>query len=319
MVTGRSFSLVQGGESGDGVWPPAGNMTKVWSEREMIEQLLGELSKSTFVEEYYFKLPFSLPGCARQFTYLGSWEMVETILAQPDTDVLVVRQGELWKDKTRPSYSEGRTLHAAGYTLVIRNSEKHHPRLAELAAGFREDFQGAVDIQIYCTPANQRGFGWHYDAEDVFILQTQGGKEYSLRKNTVNPWPLVETLPPDMAYEREIMPLIKCMLWAGDWLYIPAGYWHTAKADEESISLAVGVRSTTAMDVYNFLRQRLLHSLMWRQRLPPPGRVSALSMEELVDRYRSLFAELGDDLAKMMRESDLVRAFLATKGRPPED
>lgn len=281
----------------------------------MIEQLLGEISKATFVEQYYLKLPFSLPDCAQGFTHLGSWEMVETILAQPDPDVLVVRQGELWKEKARPSYSEARALHAAGYTLVIRNSEKHHPQLAELAAGFREDFQGAVDIHLYCTPANQRGFGWHYDADDGFILQTQGSKEYSLRKNTVNPWPLIETIPRDMAYEREIMPLMKCRLVAGDWLYIPGGYWHMAKAEDESISLSVGVRSTTAMDVYDFLRQRLVQSLMWRQRLPPPGKVSTLSTQELVDRYQSLFAELGDDLAKMLHDEQLVREFLASLER----
>ncbi len=74
------------------------------------------------------------------------------------------------------------------------------------------------------------GFSWHYDAEDVFIIQTAGEKEYSLRKNTVNPWPLEETLPADMQYERELMPLMRVLLRGGDLLYIPCGYWHKAEA-----------------------------------------------------------------------------------------
>lgn len=281
----------------------------------IIEQLLGDVSKSVFMEEYYLKLPFALPRCAQKFTQLGNWETVQAILAQPDPDVLVVRQGRRWDGKEIPSYAQARELHASGYTVVIRNAEKHDARLAELAAGFHEEFQAPVDIQIYCTPANQHGFGWHYDPEDVFILQTQGSKEFSLRKNTVNPWPLVETLPRNMAYEREIMPLMKCRLLAGDWLYIPAGYWHVARADEEAISLAVGVMSTAAIDVYEFLRPRLLSSLMWRQRLPTPGKASPLSDQELLERYRALFAELAEDLARQIRNEEVVRLFLASKGR----
>src|SRR5947209_3055839 len=137
-----------------------------------------------------------------------------------------------------------------------------------------EHFLAPIDVHVYCTPAGQPGFGWHYDAEDVFVLQTAGRKEWSLRKNTVNPWPLAEALPADMRHEREIMPVLRCTLAAGDWLYIPAGYWHRTRAGEESVSLSVGVLSASALDVYDFLRRQLLSSLRWRQRLPPAGGAS---------------------------------------------
>src|SRR5204862_57834 len=132
-----------------------------------------------------------------------------------------------------------------------------------------------IDVHVYCAPGASPGFGWHYDAEDVFILQTVGSKEWWLRKNTVNPWPLVEALPADMRYPREIMPVLRCHLLAGDWLYIPAGYWHRTQAGEESISLSVGVLAATAVDVYDFLRREVLASLRWRKRLPVAGRASA--------------------------------------------
>lgn len=72
---------------------------------------------------------------------------------------------------------------------------------------------------------------------------------YELRKNTVNPLPLEETTPEDMHYEREIMPLWKCTLSPGDWLYIPSGYWHRAKAVTSSTSIALGVKPVTGIDV----------------------------------------------------------------------
>ncbi|HQU43617.1 MAG TPA: cupin domain-containing protein [Pirellulales bacterium] len=202
-----------------------------------------------------------------------------------------------------------------GYTVLVRHAERGHAEIAELAAGFERDFRAAVDVHIYCTPADQHGFGWHYDAEDVFILQTAGSKEYSLRKNTVNPWPLVEALPSDMRYEREIMPLSRCLLSAGDWLYLPHGYWHKAEAREASLSLAVGVMSPAALDVLDFLRQRLPDSVRWRQRLPVVGEASPLTAEELLEQHREMFAELGADLAEWLGNEQLVRGFIASRGK----
>lgn len=281
----------------------------------VIEQLLGDLPKRTFVEEYYLKLPFSLPGRARPLVDAVDWGMVEAVLDQPDTDVLVVREGKRWEGEKPPTPGEARALYDAGHTIVIRNAQRHDPALSELAEGFHADFRATVNIHIYCTPSNQHGFGWHYDAEDVFILQAGGSKQYQLRKNSINPWPLVETIPPNMRFEREIMPLLRCTLEAGDWLYIPGGYWHVAQAEREALSLAVGVMSTSAMDVFDFLRGRLLGSLCWRQRLPTPGEASPLGDEELLERYRDLFAELGEELKDTITSEPFLRAFLATKGR----
>jgi ribosomal protein L16 Arg81 hydroxylase len=146
----------------------------------------------------------------------------------------------------------------------------------------------------------------------VFIVQTAGNKEYSLRKNTVNPWPLEETLPANMAYEREIMPLARCELSAGDWLYIPAGYWHKGASREASISLAIGVMAPAALDVFDFLRGKLLHSLRWRQRLPLCGEIAS-DPDKTRAAYSDLFLELAADAAKELRDESLVDAYLASR------
>ncbi len=208
-----------------------------------------------------------------------------------------------------------RGLHAQGYTLVIRHAERHDPRLAELAGGFGRDFAAPVNIHLYATPEDQFGFSWHYDAEDVFIVQTQGSKEYSLRKNTVNPWPLEETLPADMRFEREIMPVMKCRLEAGDWLYIPAGYWHMGQSQQAAVSLAVGVMSTCAIDVLDFLRRRLVDSLLWRQRLLPGGGAAGVPQDELAASYREVFAALAADLTRQLGDERTAREFLAQRRR----
>jgi ribosomal protein L16 Arg81 hydroxylase len=279
-----------------------------------LQSILGDLPAQRFLEDFFLRQPFSRAGGARDFLALGTWETIQGILADANVDLMLACQNRLWEGDGRPSFEQVRELHAQGYTLVIRHAERHDRRLAELAAGFRGDFAAPVNVHLYATPASQFGFGWHYDAEDVFILQTQGSKEYSLRKNTVNPWPLEETLPADMQFEREIMPVMKCRLEAGDWLYIPAGYWHMGQASEAAISLAVGIMSTTAIDVLDFVRTKLLDSLLWRQRLAPRGATAATD-DDLVENYRQVFAALAADFQRQLDTAATARAFIAQRRR----
>jgi ribosomal protein L16 Arg81 hydroxylase len=275
----------------------------------MIERLLGTISAQQFLAEFYQRVPFALTGAARELVPLGSWEILGQILAQGEPDLMVVRSNERWPGEPPRSLDVARALVADGYTLLARHAERHIPALAEWAAAFSQDFVGAVNIHLYCTPESHFGFGWHYDAEEVFIVQTTGSKEYSLRKNTVNPWPVPQMFPDDLRYEREIMPLMRCRLQAGDWLYIPSGYWHMGRAEEEAISLAIGVMPTTGVDVFDFLRREVLASLRWRQRMPVPMS-PANCLEELTELYQTRFAELADDLQRIVRSPTFVRQFL---------
>lgn len=277
-----------------------------------IQTWLGELPKQQFVADYYHKLPFSRAGAAQAACPLGSWGVLDELLRSEAADVLVVERGRRRSDGPR-SADAARRLVDEGCTVLIRHAERHHEPLAKLAAAFHVDFAAPVNVHVYVTGGGQFGFGWHYDAEDVFIVQTQGRKQYALRKNTVNPWPLEETLPEDMRYERELMPLMKCLLSPGDWLYIPGGYWHMAEAvgEEPSISLAVGVMSRTAVDVFDRLRGRLLESLLWRQRVPITGAASPLAGDELRAHYRELLAQLAGDLSNAVQADDFLDGLLA--------
>jgi len=273
-----------------------------------IQVWLGETPKQQFVAEYFHKLPFSRAGGGREFRHLGDWQALDEVLRGEGADVMLAERGRRRWDALPRSAEAAQSLVAGGCTVLVRHAERHHAGIARLAESFAADFAAPVNVHVYVTPPGEFGFGWHYDAEDVFILQAAGGKEYSLRKNTVNPWPLEETLPDDMRYEREIMPLMRCGLSAGDWLYIPAGYWHKAEGvgEKPSISLAVGVMSPAAITIYDRLRRRLLDSLLWRQRLPITGAASPLSKEELRARYRELLAQLSGDLVRLLELDDFV-------------
>ena len=284
----------------------------------LMQRLFGSDDAATFLEQHFLKLPFSRPGGCSGFVHIADWDTVDRLLRQPAVDVLVGRGGQRCEQPRPTSLEEARRLMGAGQTIGLRHVHEHDDGLSQLARDFWEAFRYPVDIHLYGSPAGEPGFGWHYDAEEVFVLQTVGVKEWSLRKNTVNPWPLVETLPADQHYEREIMPVMRCRLEAGDWLYIPGGYWHSTQAAEECVSLSIGLCASTALDVFDFLRTRLRDSIEWRQRLPTRGAASTLSHEELVAEYRARLKELGDSLSKLLANPEIARRFLEEQGRSRE-
>lgn len=278
--------------------------------RVNLQTLLGEFPIQRFVAEYYQRLPYSAARLAEPLCEAGTWSLLTSILSQTAADVLVCRRNERYTGELPRNEEEARRLVEDGYTLLVRHAERHDERLAAVAASFARDFSAPVNIHMYCTPGGQFGFGWHYDAEEVFIVQTTGRKEYRLRKNTVNPWPIEETLPADMRYESEIMPLVRCELAAGDWLYVPSGYWHMGESRETAISLAIGLQQRTAIDVFDFLRPQILDSLFWRQRLPVVGDAAASEDVALREQLAVLFKELGQDLSKLLSSPPQVDAFL---------
>ena len=277
-----------------------------------LKSLFGGTTLVRFVEHYFQRLPFSEPQGAAALCGLGTWQSLTKLIEDPASDILICRRNEQYSGQRPRTEQAARELVRDGYTILVRQSERHDERLRVLADAFERAFAAPVNIHMYCTPGGQFGFGWHYDAEEVFIVQTTGRKEYRLRKNTVNPWPLEETLPADMRYEREIMPMMRCELTAGDLLYIPSGYWHMGESREEAISLAIGVQPRTGVDLFDFLRQKIVASLLWRQRLPVAGEASPIDEQELSRQYAATFQQLASDLQKLLADDRLAAEFIAS-------
>ena len=279
----------------------------------VLTRLLGGFPAGRFLEEFYNRLPHSRPGGAKDVTPPVGWDRIRAMLESPGVDVLLSRRGQLSAPACSPTFEDYRRSYNEGHTITIRGAEKLDPDLARLAAEFRADFLAPVNIHVYCTPSGEHGFGWHYDVEDVFILQAGGIKEYSLRKNTVNPWPVLESMPRDLRFEEEGSPVFTCRLEAGDWLYIPAGWWHVAKTERESISLAVGLMTPPAVDLIRFLEPELRGSVVWRRRLPVTGSANPGPPEALLEEYARLFRDLGRDLAAVLSDPKLARRYLETR------
>jgi 50S ribosomal protein L16 3-hydroxylase len=208
----------------------------------MLAEWLAGTSVETFVRQHLQRRPFAAAGTAGSALPLFDWDALDRVLASdPRPDALVVAKGRT-QDVAVPKDVEGtRALFRDGLGVVVRKAERNDAGLAALASAFADELGGTATIQLFVTPARTHGFGWHYDFEDVFIAQTLGAKSYYFRPNTVDSDAPLGSQPDFSKYERETSPMHNARLIAGDWLYVPARWWHVALCEEDSLSISVGV------------------------------------------------------------------------------
>jgi 50S ribosomal protein L16 3-hydroxylase len=217
----------------------------------MLAHWLGELPLATFLDSVFGREPLARPAAAAAAIPLFEWRTFDALLGRRELDALVVRGGrEFAVPPPRDRAELGRLL-ASGLGLVIRRAERLDPGLAGLARRLAQELAGQVHVQLFVTAARTNGFGWHYDAEHVFIVQTVGTKTFYFRCNTVDPpRDAAQTAPPDFARVREeTTPRLTCRLEPGDWLYLPRGWWHVAVAESDSLSISLGVSRKTPEEV----------------------------------------------------------------------
>ncbi len=279
---------------------------------QILEKILGEKPETSFLSKHFTRLPFSSAGGAKELTHLLTWKTVEDILSAKKSVLRIVQDGKVIKDYVDLTFTEAKKHHDQGHTLLLRYAEKSSKALKELADDFQKSFHSPVDIQLYCTPEGHNAFGWHYDVEEVFIIQAKGSKSYSIRPNTIHPNPLVKSIPKDLGYENEKTPIeIKVTLEEGDWLYIPSGWWHIARTQKESMHISIGIMPSSAVDIVEYLPKFLAKNTFWRTRMPVHTKFD--NPEEEIAFYQEAMAKLGKDLSSQLSSSEFIKEFLEWK------
>lgn len=208
----------------------------------MLRTLLDADTVSEFFESHFHRLPFAQPNVVHDAPSWVDWQQFGQLLGEVDpTDLLIVRDGQLFPSGRADNRRELEALLHLGCSVVVKRAEAVHPKLAEVAKRFGDDVGGPATVHVFASPQGHHSFGWHYDYEDVFLIQSDGHKDMYLRQNTVNPEPKKDEMPEDMRFEDETTPLQVCTLLPQDWLYIPRGWWHVARCRSACLTISVGV------------------------------------------------------------------------------
>lgn len=166
-----------------------------------------------------------------------------------------------------------REAHLAGATLVLNALHRTHPPVVRFCRALAAELGHATQCNAYVTPGGgARGFAYHHDTHDVFVLQVSGRKHWRV-------FPPVLDLPlpsqprsGDALVAADATPLLDVVLEPGDALYLPRGYVHAASTtDDPSVHLTVGVLSTTWYDVLQDTLALAADDVAFRDALPMAG------------------------------------------------
>ena len=140
-------------------------------------------------------------------------------------------------------------LFADGATLVLQGLHRLWPPIIDFSQELAGDLGHPVQVNAYVTPPQSRGFSDHYDVHDVFVLQIEGEKRWTIHA-PVHPAPLRSQPWTDRRADVEAAaraePVLDEVLRPGDCLYLPRGYLHAATAlGGVSTHVTIGVHSWT--------------------------------------------------------------------------
>jgi ribosomal protein L16 Arg81 hydroxylase len=152
------------------------------------------------------------------------------------------------KDRLYNAYLSGDTIRLIG-------AEKFWPPLALMLASLQETFNSRCGMNIFLTPPQSQAFSLHFDTVDVIVLQVEGSKRWRVWNPTYEfpmDFPLCEVHTQQVMEKDEgKLTLVQdFMLEAGDFFYMPRGYYHQAvSADELSLHLTITVHPLYWLDL----------------------------------------------------------------------
>jgi hypothetical protein len=187
-----------------------------------------------------------------------------------------------------------------GATLIVDAVNELSPPLAALCSGLATEFAASCQANLYACWGKTQGFDVHWDDHEVFVLQLEGRKAWSLYGAT-------ETAPTRrggaVPAERPTRAREELVLEPGDVLYLPRGYWHAAVGlGEPSLHLTIGLTRKTGADLLHWLADEAMASALVRADLPFEAGEAALAA-----RIGELLADLSArdpaELARRYRRS----------------
>jgi 50S ribosomal protein L16 3-hydroxylase len=207
--------------------------------------LLGGLSAQQFMRRHWQKKPLlvrqavaaMVPPIERQALFaLAEREEVESRLIRHGKGDWTLRHGPMPR-RALPS------LKQPGWTLLVQGVDLHHQGVHELLQQFRFVPDARLDDLMISYASDTGGVGAHYDSYDVFLLQVQGrrrwsiGKQRDLRLQAGVPLKILAQFEPQQSFVLE----------PGDMLYLPPRYAHDGVAvGDDCMTYSIGLRAPAA-------------------------------------------------------------------------
>ena len=148
-----------------------------------------------------------------------------------------------------------------GASVIAMRLESHVPQLAALCADMGERIGETIHVSAVATTGQGCALKLHYDPADVIVLQITGSKRWKIYDCPVAC--AVNGMPAQPPPRGE--PMFDETLRAGDFLFLPAGYWHHCEnGPDRSLHLAILMDPPTGWREVRALLRQLVTEEMFR-------------------------------------------------------
>lgn len=215
------------------------------------------LDTNAFLTDYWQKKPLLIKNAFPNFEEIISPDELAGLACEEEVSsrVVVTKEND-WQICQGPfeDYDKFGNSH---WQLLVQALNHWHPDSAHFIDAFRfiPDWRFDDLMASFATPHG--GVGAHIDNYDVFIIQGEGQRHWTVgEKGQYAPKNNDPTTPLIEGFE----PIIDVVLEKGDMLYIPPGFPHQGQTLTTAMSYSIGFRAPSQQELFSALADGLIDS-----------------------------------------------------------
>lgn len=226
-----------------------------------LQHLVSPVPVDEFIYDYWGKKAIYIPGGVDKFPGLFGWGDVDKGLNYNRMNYDGFRMVYEKQNLPHEEFANLEKWLFKGATLVLNHVNQVSENVRKFENVLEHDLNTRININSYVSCPSKQGFDIHFDRHDVFIIQTEGKKEWKVFEQTAPfTYPLHiqgndKGKPPEDAE-----PYLDCVMSEGDVMYIPRGHWHYAVSETPCVHLTVGPASRTGSEFLFWLTQKMMNN-----------------------------------------------------------
>ena len=213
----------------------------------MITTLLGGLSPSRFLRDYWHKQPLLVRNAVPDFNGLLSPAEMQQLACRDDVESRLIQgSGTHWQLDQGPfKKRDFKSLPKTEWTLLVQSLNHFLPEADALLSQFNFIPHARLDdlMVSYAVPGGS--VGPHFDSYDVFLLQGQGHRRWQISSQT--DLSLLDDAP--LKILLHFKPEDAWTLGPGDMLYLPPHIAPYGVAEDACITYSIGFRAPTVEEL----------------------------------------------------------------------
>lgn len=266
----------------------------------MITTLLGDLSPSQFLAEYWQKKPLLVRQALPGFTGVLSRDELFDLACDPDVESRYVRHdGATWEVAHGPHKRSRLRGKRQPWTVLVQGVNLWVPEGDALLHSFDFIPQARLDDLMVSYAVDGGGVGPHFDNYDVFLLQGLGRRRWQIGDQADRE--LVEGAP--LRILKDFRPSFDWVLEPGDMLYLPPHWAHNGIAVGECMTYSIGFRTPTAQELgaefLGWLQERVCLDEVYADPDLQPQTNSAEIGAPMVDQVAAMLARIRWDRSQV--------------------